>query len=109
MAIELNLDAIREAAEHTYSDVILEVGDEKLTLPNVMRLGKGKRKALQKALKAADDADAEVDEIDFVKNVLNVVLKEDEQELLYKALGEDATLYVTLLEKWLKDTQVGEA
>lgn len=101
------LDSLREEIEAQYAPVVLEVGDQEVTLTNLMRLPKKKRITVMDkvSLLNADD-----DEKDMEHIALEILLEvADKPALLKKGLGDDLALTMKIVTIWMESTQVGEA
>ena len=102
------LDSLREEIERQYAPVVLEVGDQDVTLTNLMRLPKKKRDLVMakvELLNTDDDVDEDQDQI-----ALDIILAvSDKPVLLKKALGDDLALIMKIVTVWMESTQTGEA
>jgi hypothetical protein len=114
------LDALREDTRRKFAPVQIGLKDKsKVELRSILRLGKDDRKQVVDALGAINDLDIESDNeedlelvVEQISKVLNVVcdkpaklLKElDDPEILIKV-----DLMTSVLNRWAKETQLGEA
>lgn len=111
------LDDLREAVERDFAPVVIEVGEDKITLRNLMRLPKLKRdeavkllndfKALVTGEETAED-DGEDATLATAHAILELVADANGDKLV-AALGDDIALTVRVLETWMEATQPGEA
>jgi hypothetical protein len=114
------LDALREESRKKFAPVQVGLSDESnVELRSILRLGKDDRKQVVAALGVINDLDIESDNeddlelvVEQISKVLNVVcdkpaklLKElDDPELLIKV-----DLMTSVLNRWARETQLGEA
>lgn len=112
----ITLDKIRSDIEAKYAPVVIELGETKVTLVQVLRLDKETRKALmqqEKDREKAQEENAEFDEdatLEHLRNVLRLVAtNDDEIELLLAEVGDDLVLLSEIVNAWREGTQAGEA
>lgn len=110
----ITLDKIRADIESKYAPVVIDLGDAKVTLTQVLRLSKAKRKALMDAEKAREEnSGEEFDEdglLEHMRNILRIVATDtDEAEYLIETVGDDLVLLSEVITSWREDTQAGEA
>lgn len=102
------LDDIRAAAEAKYGSTDIEVGEETVSLVNVLRLPKTKRDELM-AIQEKLDGEG-VDQAAVLSDAIRLVAKTEKQaETLLAAVGDDLAVLVELFNKYTAGTQVGEA
>ena len=121
------LDALREETEKRYEPLTVKLSDgSSIELKPLLRLGKKEREAIQEALEEIeklddDEFDDEDEELvdEYADKVCSIIEKiftlvSSKPKRLIAALDHEepqikATLYTTLLQKWMGETQVGEA
>lgn len=103
MASALTLDDIRGAAEKKYAAREIDLGGEVVSLRNPLRMTKDERKALQE-LNLEDFEEA----VDYFHASFSLVSSEKEADALREAIGDDAAVYATLFEVYVKDVDLGE-
>ena len=126
MSNVFTLDALREETVKKFEPVTVKLSDDStVELRAVLRLGKNEREAVAAAIdeisKIDDDIDDDdedaVDEyaekiIDSIEKVFKLIATKP-KKLLAELDHEDpqikVSLYTALLQKWIGETQVGEA
>ena len=121
------LDALREETEKRYEPLTVKLSDgSSIELKPLLRLGKKEREAIQEALEEIeklddDEFDDEDEELvdEYAEKVCSIIEKiftlvSSKPKRLISALDHEepqikVTLYTTLLQKWMGETQVGEA
>jgi hypothetical protein len=106
------LDSLREEAERKYAPCPIELPDGTVvTLQNLIRLPSKVRTQVYDTLKLLendDDGDTDFDAmVDAAAAVLEMVA--DDGPRLVKELGGDVALMMLLIERWMQNTQPGEA
>lgn len=106
------LDSLREEAERKYAPCPIELPDGTVvTLRNLIRLPSKIRAKVYDTLKLLendDDSDTDFDAmVDAASKVLEMVA--DDGPRLVKELGGDMALMMLLIERWMQNTQPGEA
>jgi hypothetical protein len=108
----LTLDALREEIEREFAPLVLQDGNTKYTLRNLLRIPSNDRKAVLAALEDvnADDDGKDVEKA-FValQTVIEKVTADGKGKDLLKKLGDDLAVLKTVLEKWTEATNPGEA
>lgn len=109
MATSFNLNDLRNELDTEFGPVEIMVGKDKVTLKNMMRLGKEQRQSVQDSIQILqDNPDVPVEEIQG--NVSNVFMAvADNGAALVQAIGDDLTLAMKILTHWTEATQPGEA
>ena len=102
------LESLREEVEAQYKPVELQVGDQLVTLTNLMRLPKKKRDIVMEKVAIIDADDDDVAAMDGVSREILLEVS-DKPQVLKKALGDDFALTMKILTLWMESTQVGEA
>lgn len=113
----ITLDTIRADIESKYAPVVIDLGDgAQVTLVQVLRLSKAKRKALLDAEKAREEnakGDEEFNEdttLEHLRSVLRLVATDtDEAEYLIELVGDDLVMLSEIINSWREGTQSGEA
>ena len=106
------LESLREEAERKYAPCPIELPDGTVvTLQNLIRLPSKVRTQVYDTLKLLendDDGDTDFDAmVDAASKVLEMVA--DDGPRLVKELGGDVALMMLLIERWMQNTQPGEA
>ena len=106
------MESLREEAERKYAPCPIELSDGTVvTLRNLIRLEPKVRTKVYDTLKLLendDDTDADFDAmVNAATKVLEMVA--DDGPRLIKELGGDVALMMLLIERWMKNTQPGEA
>ena len=106
------MDSLREEAERKYAPCPIELPDGTVvTLQNLIRLPSKVRTQVYDTLKLLendDDGDTDFDAmVDAAAAVLEMVA--DDGPRLVKELGGDVALMMLLIERWMQNTQPGEA
>lgn len=119
MSNAFTLDSLREEIEKEFAPAKVGLKDgSEVVLRNLLRLdGKERDKVigLLEGVKGAQDEDLEsagAERIDEILSVVQEILKtvaETKGTQLVKELGEDLILTMKVLERWMGDTQPGEA
>lgn len=110
------LDALREEAEKQFAPfkMVLSDGTE-VVLRNLLRLSKSTRDEVSVLLKKMDELQtAESSGLDHINDISDVVekilaLAADRAEPLLQELDGDLGSAIALLNKWMGETQPGEA
>lgn len=108
----INLDEIRETADKKHGHTQVQVGDDIVTLRNVLRLTKQERKELAEVweLISSDDENEDNDLGDAIEKVLRKVASSaEEADLLLNAIGDDLAVLLEVFTEWSEETEVGEA
>lgn len=119
MSNVFTLDSLREEAEKEFAPSKIELSDGSLiVLRNILRLGKKDRELVLEALdglnSSKDDAEEEdggfevVNQLADNAEVILSLVASDSQRLL-EELDGDVALMMSVIEKWMGDTQPGEA
>lgn len=110
MSKTFTLDNFREAAERKYGSMLIEMGDDVLTLRNALRLSSAERKELTSSQDAAEDNDDEEGAIESLRNVIRVAAQEKKLAEDFLALvGDDAAVLMAVIEEYMGSTETGEA
>lgn len=106
MTSAIDLDFIRDAAAKKYAGTPVAVASgDPVELANPLRLPKEQRKAISDL--KTEDFD---DEIDYFEAIFALASSEADAKRIRETLGEeDATLHATLLEIYMKGSELGEA
>lgn len=112
----ITLDQLRSDIEAKYAPVVIEVGEHKVTLVQVLRLPKETRKALmdqERNREKSSDGEDSFDEdgtVEHLRNVLRLVATDREEvEVLLGEVGDDLVLLSEIVNAWREGTQAGEA
>jgi hypothetical protein len=107
------LDAMEEELQRQYAPLEFVAKGTKYVLLPLLRLTSTARKAVQAKLELIDtDDEAEVDEDQVVESlefVFRTVTKDGKGDKLVDLLDGDLLRLMTLLSRWTKATQPGEA
>lgn len=107
-----SLENLRADLDKQFAPVEVMVGRSKVTLRNLMRLGKEDRISVQDLidkLQSGDENQSADDMFDLIRSVLLVVVADDKGQTLVDAIGDDLALGMHLMERWTAATQPGEA
>lgn len=114
--MKVTLDSIRAEIEAKYEPLELEIAGETFVLPQLLRLPKDTRKAIEDKLNALDRPEgderpaADEDEtVAAVQDVLRLATNDNRGYELVSKLGDDLLTLSTVLQKWQVTGQVGEA
>lgn len=126
MSNAFTLDALREETLKRYEPFVISLADgSSIELKSVLRLGKNDRDAVVAAIEEISDLDDEIDEndedlvdeystkvCDSIEKVFRLIASKPKR-LLAELDHEDpqirATLYTSVLTKWMGESQLGEA
>ena len=106
-----SLDQLRADVEKAYAGITIEVGDDKIALPNILRLSDSDRNKIVDHLEKLGEASEENDFTAIAKHstaVLKIAAGKRGADLV-KLLGDDVALTLSVLRKWTEQTQAGEA
>ena len=109
------LDNLRAAADKKYAPTVIEAGDEKFTLPAILRMGSDARSRITDLLSdaerlAEDESVENLDEqIEVFSDLISAAVLDDKGDRLLELIGDDTVILIDIVSAWLKDTQAGEA
>lgn len=119
MSNTFTLDSLREEADKEFAPLKVALSDgTEAVLGNVLRLGKTAREDVSAALKLVDELQASEEDgedkfakvtqlADAIEQILQLVSPKGAQ--LVTEIDGDLGVLITVLNKWLGDTEAGEA
>lgn len=109
--MNFTLDDIKAAADKKYGSLIIPLGEDgEAELVNALRLPKEKRKALSKLQDRLGSDGGEEEQEEVLAETLRTVCRTDSQaDKLLAALGDDLAMIVTVFERYVAGTELGEA
>lgn len=115
MANVFTLDSLRESLEKKYAPTVIGLGDQEVTLQNLLRLPKTKRTKASTLLKSMKRGEGEepidTDELlEVMKTVIETVATDAKAgKALTREIGDDLSLASEVIHMWSEATQAGEA
>lgn len=105
------LTDLKNVVEKKYAPTVIENGDEKFVLNNLLQLPSKKREevmALVDAVNSDDDVTVEDQVAQFTK-VLVTVVDGNKGDKLIELIGDNAALIIELVTTWMEGSELGEA
>lgn len=108
------LDSLREAVDKKYSPTVIEDGDKKYELPNILRMEKEKRDkvfdligSIEGAIEEGDGDDFDT-QFDIFREILTTAEANGNGKELVGLL-EDPAMLIEVATTWMEDSELGEA
>lgn len=110
------LTDLRNEVTKKYAPTIIENGDDKYILQNLMQMEERKRRAIEQLVDSIQDepeagedgSDAE-NQTEVFRQILVAAEDNDRGEELLELLGDNLAMLVELVNSWMEGTQLGEA
>jgi hypothetical protein len=123
MSNTFDLEDLKDALDKEYAPLVLKLKGEAMVLRNLLRLGKGERSVVTKALAAVEANSGSEDEdesgskgledvdalADAVEDILRVVPADGMGKKLVEFVNGDIAFAMKILTAWTEATQPGEA
>lgn len=113
MSNVFTLEDIDKSLNEKYAPLVFQAGKSNFQLRQILRLASTEREAVVAKLEALQETAEDDLSEDMIREtmtfVLSVVTADDKGEELISVLGGDLLRMKTLFERWMEDTQAGEA
>lgn len=106
------LTDLKAEVEKKYAPVIIEDGDEKFILPNLLQLDAKVRREVLDLLDTidTDEDDEDIDDqLEVFSALIRLLVSEGKGDKFLELLGGNTALVIEIANKWMDGTQLGEA
>lgn len=104
------LDNLREQVEKKYAPVTIETGDGVFVIQNLLQLPQDAREKVAKEIDKLDSEDAGLQEnLDVFTKVIEFATKDNKGKKLLELLEYNSAMIIEVAQKWMEQTQLGEA
>lgn len=107
------LTDLKNVVEKKYAPTIVENGDEKFILKNLLQLPSKKREEVMgmiDEIKEEEEDETSVEEqVEQFSKILEIVVEDDKGTKLVELIGDNAALIIELATTWMEGSELGEA
>lgn len=105
------LDQLKETVASKYEPLVIENGDDKFVLTNLLQLPEKRRNKVLALTAKADDVDTEnaADAFGLFEDVIIEVTEDNRGKELVDLVDGNTAILTEIFTEWAGDTQLGEA
>src|SRR5699024_5525416 len=107
-----SLDQLKETVSEKYEPTIIENGDDKFVLPNLLQLPEKRRNRVIELTSQAEKLEETGDAgaaFDMFEQILLAVVEDDRGQELIDLVDNNSAIITEIFTAWTEGTQVGEA
>lgn len=107
-----SLDQLKETVSAKYEPTIIENGDDKFVLPNLLQLPEERRNRVIELTSQAEKLEETGDAgaaFDMFEQILLAVVEDDRGQELIDLVDNNSAIITEIFTAWTEGTQVGEA